>query len=82
MDQAAVGAVALDDAGIELDAEAGRQAADDVGEVGLAADVFEAVAAGEFVGDGDLVDRFVAVPEVEAGLVDPAVLLAEEVGRP
>ena len=79
VDEAAVGGVALDDLGVELDAEAGGQAADDIGEVGLAADLFEAFAAGELVGDGDLVDRLVAVPEVDAGLVDPSVLLAEEV---
>jgi len=63
VDEAAVGGVALDDAGVELDADGGGQAADDVGEEGLAADVLELVADGKFVGDGDLVDDFVPVPE-------------------
>ena len=80
VDEAAVGAVALDDLGVELDADAGGELADDVAEVALAADLFEALAAVEFVGDGDLVDGLVALPELVGGLVDPAVLLAEEVG--
>src|SRR5690606_21647534 len=56
-----------------------RQTPDDLGEVSLAADFFELAAAGELVRDGDLVDCLVPLPESEAGLVDPAVLLTEEV---
>ena len=79
VDEAAVGGVALDQLGIELDADARGEGADDVGQVDLAAGFLEAILAGEFMGDGDLVDRLVPVPEVDAGFVDPAVLLAEEV---
>ena len=80
VDEAAVGAIALDDLGVELDADAGRELADDVAEVALATDLLEALAAVKLVGDGDLVDRLVALPELVGGLVDPAVFLAEEVG--
>ena len=81
VDEAAVSAVALDDLGIELNANAGGELADDIAEIALAADLLEPFAAVELVADGDLVDRLVALPEFAGGLVDPGVLLAEEVGR-
>ena len=81
VDEAAVGAVALDDAGVELDAHAGGQLAHDVAEEALPARLLQPLLAVQLVGDGDLVDRLVAVPEADGGLEDPGVALAEEVGR-
>ena len=62
-----------------LNADGGGQVRDETAEVGGPANIFEAVAPRQLVGDGDLVYRFAAVPERAAGVVDPGVLLAEEV---
>ena len=79
VDQAAIGAVALDDLGIELDTHARGQLTDDVAQVALPAHLFEALVAAELVRDRDLIDRFVSAPKVDGRFVNPGVLLTEEV---
>ena len=64
-----------------LGADRRGQVRDELAEEGEAADVLEAAAAVELVGDGHLVDRLVALPEGEARLVGPGVGLTEEIGR-
>ena len=81
-DEQPVGGVAADDAGVVLDADGGGKLGDEAAEEADAADLFEALAAGQLVGDGDLIDPLVALPEGQAGLVGPAVLLAVEVLGP
>ena len=80
-DHRAVDGVALDDLGVVLDADGGRQVGRDAREERHAADVVELAAARELVGERDLVDGLVALPQREAGLVRPAVLVAVEVLR-
>ena len=78
-DHLAVGGIALDDARVVLDADGRWQVSDETAQIGEATDVFQAAVSLELMGNRDLVDRLVAVPEGAAGVVDPAVLLAEEV---
>ena len=72
-DHLAVGRVALDDLRVVLDADRRRQVEDQLAEEGEPADLLEPAAPVELVRDGDLVDRLVALPERQAGLVGPAV---------
>ena len=62
-----------------LDADRRRQVSDDARDEGQAAGLVELLAARELVCERDLVDGLVALPEREAGLVGPAVLVAVEV---
>ena len=65
---------ALDDAGIVLDVDGGGHGADEMGEVGRAADLFESLAENELLGDRHLVDGLAAVEQGKASLEAPAVL--------
>ena len=78
-DEAAHDRGALDDAGIVLDVDGGGHGADEMGEVGRAADLFESLAENELLGDRHLVDGFAAVEQGKASLEAPAVLRYVEV---
>ena len=77
----AVSGVAPDDARVVFDADGSRQLRHQAGEESRAASLLQALAAGQLVRDGDLVDRLVPIEEGEARFVGPAVLLAVKVLR-
>ena len=57
-----------------LDVDGGGHGADEMGEVGRAADLFESLAENELLGDRHLVDGLTAVEQGKASLEAPAVL--------
>ena len=81
LNQPPVERVAGDDARVRLDTGGAEVPADEVGEVGLAAEGIESARAFQFVREGGQRDRLAAIGQGDAGLVAPAVLLAEEVLR-
>ena len=77
----AIGGGALHHAGVVLGADGRGQLGDEVGDVGLAADLVDPAAAGQLGGDGDGIDDLTAVPEVERGDEEQAMARVDEVGR-
>jgi hypothetical protein len=79
LDELAVDGIALDYAGVVLDADGGGELGNEATEVSRAPDLLQTIASGQLVAHRHLVYGLVAVKEGQAGLVSPAVLLPEEV---
>ncbi len=79
VDQTAQDGRALDDAGVVVHIDGRGRAVDQLGDIGRAADLFQATAALQLVHQGDKVRRLPPLVEQQHGLVDPGVALPEKV---
>ena len=80
-DQTPVDGIACDDPGIVVHTNGGGQIRRQLRKVGVTADLVEPFAAIQLMRHRDRVDRHVLVPELQAGVVNPAILFAKEVVR-
>ncbi len=80
-DQVAEGRLLFDDARVVLDVHRARDAVDERGDVGRAADFVELARSAELVLEGDEIDGVVALGELHHLVEDAAVSVAEEVSR-